>query len=126
MIATGAGISAFLIVMAPVIVKLLWGDVYSDAVPCFRILTISFFFLASFRTTSTNILLGLNKPGYTLLVSILSGITNIILDIVLTVRYGSIGAAFATLIVTVVASALSFPYVLHVIYRERSKLPEDQ
>ena len=108
-------ISAVLIVLAPYVVTILWGKQYVDAVPCFRILTLSFFFLSTFRLTSTNILLSLGKAGYTLMISIVSGVINIILAVLMTVRYGSIGAAYATLIVTIIASVLSFPYVIYVI-----------
>lgn len=108
-------ISALLILLAPYIVKLLWGSQYLDAVPCFRILTLSFFFLSTFRLTSTNVLLSLGRPGYTLMVSVIAGIANIILDVTLTMAYGSIGAAYGTLLVTIIASLLSFPYVIYVI-----------
>jgi len=110
-------ISAVLIAIAPFVVTLLWGQQYADAVPCFRILTLSFFFLSTFRLTSTNILLSIGKAGYTLAVSIISGVANIALDVLMTVRFGSIGAAYATLLVTVIASALSFPYVVYSINR---------
>lgn len=107
-----AVLCVFLIAAAPLLISILWGNNYMDAVPCFRILTVSFFFLSTFRLTSTNILLSMGKSGYTLMVSVISGISNILLDLLLTVKYGSIGAAYATLIVTILASALSFPYVL--------------
>lgn len=115
MAALSAVLSILLIVLAPFIVSILWGDQYIDAVPCFRILTISFFFLSTFRLTSTNILLSMGKAGYTLMISIVTGIANIILDVFMTIHFGSIGAAYATLIVTVLASVLSFPYVIHVV-----------
>ena len=100
------------------IISVLWGKQYDDAVPCFRILSISFLFLSGFRLTSTNILLSLGKAGYTLLVSIASGILNIFLDVFLTIKCGSIGAAYATLIITIVASLLSLPYVIYVVNKK--------
>jgi O-antigen/teichoic acid export membrane protein len=109
-------IGAIMYVFAPLIVRILWGEKYLDAVPCMRVLSVSFFFLSTFRITSTNILLALKKAGYTLVVSIITGVTNIILDVLMTIRFGSIGAAYATLIVTFLASLLSFPYVLYVVY----------
>ena len=109
-------IGLFGIVAAPLIVKILWGDKYLDAVPCMRILSVSFIVLSTFRVTSTNILLALKRTGFTLIVSIVTGVTNIILDVVLTMAYGSIGAAYATLIVTTVAAVMSFPYVMYIVY----------
>ena len=113
----GAGIY----LLAPQIVGLLWGADYLDAVPCMRILTVSFVLLSTFRVTSTNILLSLKRAGYTMFVSIVTGTANIALDVWLTVRYGSIGAAWATLIVTALAGALSFPYVMKIVYSGKEK-----
>lgn len=110
-----------LLIAGPLIIRVFWGVQYMDAVPCFRILSISFFFLSTFRLTSTNVLLSLGKAGYTLIVSIISGLCNIVLDIWLTITMGAIGAAYATLIVTILASALSFPYVLYLIYNKREQ-----
>ena len=107
--------------LAPWIVRLLWGEAYLDAVPCMRILTVSFVILSAFRITSTNILLSLKRAGYTMAVSIITGTVNIGLDVLLTMKYGAIGAAWATLIVTVLAAALSFPYVLYIVYSGKEK-----
>ena len=121
--ATGVSVllGAVVYILAPQIVQLLWGENYLDAVPCMRILTISFVVLSSFRMTSTNILLSLKRAGYTMVVSIITGTVNIGLDILLTMKYGSIGAAWATLIVTVLAAAMSFPYVLYIVYSGKEK-----
>ena len=121
-----AGVSSFigiiLFIFAKPIVILLWGAKYLDAIPCMRILTVSFVVLSTFRITSTNILLAFKRAGYTLIVSLVSGIVNIILDVYMTVHYGSIGAAYATLIVTILAALLSFPYVLYLVKWSNEKL----
>lgn len=109
-------IGLVMIVFAPQIVTLLWGPQYLDAVPCMRVLSVSFILLSTFRITSTNILLALKKAGYTMFISIVTGVSNIGLDVLLTLKYGSIGAAYATLLVTIFASLLSFPYVMYIIY----------
>ena len=114
-------LGAIVYVLAPQIVQLLWGENYLDAVPCMRILTISFVILSTFRITSTNILLSLKRAGYTMIVSLITGVANIGLDVWLTVQHGSIGAAWATLIVTVLASLMSFPYVLYIVYSGKKK-----
>ena len=115
--AVSLAIGVVMIVFAPLIIRIIWGEAYLDAVPCLRILSVSFVVLSTFRMTSTNILLALKRTGYTMFVSIISGLVNIILDVVMTIRYGSIGAAYATLIVTVFAAFLSFPYTLYIIYK---------
>lgn len=106
---------------APIIISIIWGKQYLDAVPCFRILTISFVLLSIFRITSTNLLLTLKRAGYTTIVSIITGIANIVLDVIFTIKYGSIGAAYATLIVTILASVMSFPYAIYIIYSGKQK-----
>lgn len=112
-------IGVVMIVFSPQIVVMLWGPNYIDAVPCMRILSISFIVLSTFRITSTNILLALKRAGYTMFISIISGVANIVLDILLILKYGSIGAAYATLIVAIIASLLSFPYVLYIVYSKK-------
>ena len=91
---------------------LLWGPNYLDGVPVFRVLAISFFFLGTFRSTSTNILQALGKVKFNLIVSIVAAISNFILDYFFIKNYGIMGAATATLLVTVIASMLSFPYLM--------------
>ena len=52
-------------------------------------------------------------------ISIITGLANIGLDVWLTLKYGSIGAAYATLAVTIMAAVLSFPYVIYIVYSGR-------
>ena len=56
-----------------------------------------------------------------MVVSLVTGAANIGLDVWLTVQHGSIGAAWATLIVTVLAALMSFPYVLYIVYSGKKK-----
>lgn len=108
-------ISLFLIIFAPYIITLLWGQEYLDAVVPFRILSFSYFVSASFRIPCGNILAMLRKVKVNLVVSIVSGISNIVLDMVLIQYMGSNGAAIATLSVVVISSGIAFPYLLHFI-----------
>jgi len=43
--------------------------------------------------------------------AVFSGIANIVLDIVLILRYGSIGAAYATLLVFIISSIIHFIFI---------------
>lgn len=104
---------------APLIIKILWGGQYLDAVPYFRVLSISFFCIATFRITSTNILVAIGKVNFNLTVAIISGIANIFLDYFMVLHYGAMGAALATLFISILASALSFPYLYRQIKRIR-------
>ncbi|WP_415283070.1 polysaccharide biosynthesis C-terminal domain-containing protein [Clostridium perfringens] len=93
--------------LAPFIIKILWGNDYMGAVPSFRILMIGFFISSTFRIPYGNILASLKCVRENFYNSILSGICNILLDIYLISRYGIIGAALATLIVFIVSSIFS-------------------
>ncbi|MBP5775545.1 MAG: oligosaccharide flippase family protein [Clostridiales bacterium] len=105
-------ISLVMFAFAGIAIRLLWGEQYLDGVPVFRVLAISFFFLGTFRSTSTNILQALGKVKFNLIVSIVAAISNFILDYYFIKNYGIMGAATATLLVTVIASMLSFPYLM--------------
>ena len=105
-------ISIILILFSRVAIQVLWGSQYLDGVPVFRVLALSFFFLGTFRSTSTNILQALGKIKFNLYVSVIAGVANIVLDYFFINHYGIMGAAIATLLVTVLASVISFPYLV--------------
>ncbi|SDL43894.1 Membrane protein involved in the export of O-antigen and teichoic acid [Clostridium cochlearium] len=106
-------ISTILFIIAPLIISILWGKEYLDSVTPFRILSINYFVLATFRIPCGNILAMLRKVSVNFIVSIISGIVNIILDIILIKMYGSNGAAIATLLVVIISSGIAFPYLIH-------------
>lgn len=108
-----------LIVATPLIVKIIGGAKYADSMEYFRILSISYFFLATFRLFSTNLLAIFRKTTFNLIAAGVNGVINIILDLVLIKFYGATGAAWATTISVILVSFISFPYLLHVIYSKR-------
>jgi len=110
-------ITIFLICFAKNIIYMLFGVEYFDSITPFIILSIGFFISGSFRIPLGNILFSLKKIKFNLLVSILTGLTNIILNYILIVRFGSIGAAFATLSVYTLSSILSTWYFIYLINR---------
>jgi O-antigen/teichoic acid export membrane protein len=105
-------ISIILFISAPFIISILWGKEYIDSVIPFRILAINYFVLATFRIPCGNILAMLRKVNVNFIVSIISGVANIVLDIFLIKMYGSNGAAIATLLVVIISSTLAFPYLI--------------
>lgn len=116
-----AVISFFLIVFAPFIIKLFWGRGYLDAVVPFRILSFSYFISASFRIPCGNVLAMLRKVKVNLIVSIISGTADILLDVSLIQLMGASGAALATLSVVIISSAIAFPYLTHYISMQTQK-----
>ena len=118
-------ISLLMFAFARFAILLLWGEQYLDGVPVFRVLAVSFFFLGTFRSTSTNILQALGKVKFNLIVSVVAAISNFILDYFFIKNYGIMGAAVATLLVTVIASMLSFPYLMKQLGSKPKSLKEE-
>lgn len=111
-------ISVGLFIFAPLIIKILWGDEYMDSLIPFRILAFNYFFTATIRIPCGNILAMLRMVKVNLVVSIVSGIANVILDILLIQRAGSNGAALATLLVVLISSVIMGSYLLIVLNKK--------
>uniref|UniRef100_UPI0040575628 lipopolysaccharide biosynthesis protein n=1 Tax=Agathobacter sp. TaxID=2021311 RepID=UPI0040575628 len=110
-------ICAICILFAPYIIAVLSGKQYLDAVAPFRVLMVSYFLSGTFRSLCVNVLAALRCVNYGLFISIMSAISNIIFNYVFIKQYGAIGAAYVTLSVVIVASVLSFGYMLFKLRR---------
>lgn len=99
------------ILVAPWVVPLIFGGQYADTVPCFIVLMIGYFFNATFQVPSQNVIYTQRKVRVNIIITFLSGAANCVLDIVMILRYGSIGAAWATTAVYMINSALCFGYM---------------
>lgn len=108
-------ISALLIIFAPLIVHIVFGKQYSDSVFVFRVLSVGYFFTATFRIPSGNLLVVLKKLKFNLYVCVTSGVLNILLDLWLIRVLGSVGAAFATLVVYILSGLWSTLYLQHLL-----------
>lgn len=108
-----AVISAALFLLAPWIVHLLFGKQYLDAVPVFRILSVNYFVSGTFRILSGNLLVTQRKLKFNLLVAIISSSANIAADFLFIRWWGSVGAALATVLVTLISSILSTSYLVY-------------
>lgn len=93
------------------VIPLIFGRQYEDAVSCFIVLMIGYFFSASFQVLSQNIIYTQRKVRVNIIITFLSGVSNCVLDAVLIFNYGSIGAALATTLVHVINSALCVGYL---------------
>lgn len=107
------------VLLAPYIIRIFGKDYVDSAtcVNCFRILMVSYFFSGTFRTVFGNVLFILHKVKANLVIGVVSSVLNIALDILLILKWGSIGAAIATASITVLDSVLSGA----VVYRHVSK-----
>ncbi|SHI73681.1 oligosaccharide flippase family protein [Clostridium intestinale] len=106
-------ISLVLVIFAPLIIRLLFGQQYIEAVPSFRLLSIGYFIAGTFRIPVGNILTMLKKIKYLLFVTISTGIVNIVLDYILISRIGYNGAAVTVVIVYTLSSLMTFPYLVY-------------
>lgn len=111
--ALNAAISLVLVVGAPLIIRLLFGAQYMDAVPAFRILSANYFLSGTFQVLAGNLLVTQRKLKYNLLVAVISGVVNIAANLILIQLWGSIGAAVATVCVVVLASVMNATYLVY-------------
>lgn len=115
-----AGLGAFNLLLsgvlfagAPLIIRLLFGEEYLDAVPVFRILSVNYFFSGTFRILSGNLLVTQRKLRFNLFVAVVSSLANIVADYFFIQWWGSVGAALATVLVVLISSILSTTYLIH-------------
>lgn len=104
---------------APLIMRLVFGAQYESAAPVFVVLIITYTFTALFRTIYGNILAMMHEVKANFVLSSCECVINIILDVALIKRFGSIGAAYATLLITVLSSILSGLYFNYCLRKGR-------
>lgn len=111
------GIVNFLIVVCGIILSeyiiiYIFGREYVDSIIYFKLLMIGYFFIGTFRIPFINILTAIGKLKYNLFITILSGVLNIVLNIILIKKYGSMGAVITTLSVFIFSSIISGIFLL--------------
>ncbi len=104
-------ISTVCIIFAPQIINLFFGEKYYDSITSFRILSFGYLIAGTFRIPAGNILASIKKIKVNFYNAIFSGVINIILDIVLILKYGANGAAIATVSVFIISSLISNIYL---------------
>ncbi len=90
---------------------------YKEAINVFRILMVGYFVTGTFRIPFGNILASLGNVKANLINAIITGSLNIVLDVVLISKYGSIGAAFTSLSVAIVSSIIQGTFLIRHINR---------
>lgn len=111
-------LSFFLVLFSPWIIRLVYGTKYLDAVPIFRILSINYFFSATFRIVSGNLLVTQRKLKFNFIVSFITGLINIIGDVIMIPRYTSIGAAIVTLSVVLISGFMTTAFLIYIFKRK--------
>jgi O-antigen/teichoic acid export membrane protein len=97
----------FIILFSDYVIYFLFGDKYSDSSMILKVLMIGYFFAGTLRIPLGNIIASLGKVKINLVNSIITGLSNIVLDIILILKYGAIGAAIATVLVFVLSSVIN-------------------
>ena len=113
-------LSAILCIAAPVIIRILFGEQYLDAVPIFRLLAVNYFVSGTFRILSGNLLVTQRKLKFNLFVAIVSSLTNAVADYFFIQWWGTMGAAWATVLVVLVSSILSTTYLIYT-FRQKAR-----
>lgn len=99
-------ISLFLFLFAKNIILLLFGESYLDSVSSFKILAIGYFFSATLRIPVGHVLASMEKLKFNFYNTIFCGILNIVFDIFLIKKYGSIGAAITTTSIFIISGII--------------------
>lgn len=109
-------LSLILFFGAPLIIRIVFGADYLDAVLVFRILAINYFFSGTFRILSGNLLVTQRKLKFNLIVAVVSSMVNVVADYFFIQWWGAIGAAIATVFVVFVSSVMSTLYLIHTLH----------
>lgn len=111
-------ITILLILTAPWVINTIFGSQYLDSIPIYRLLCIGYFISSSFRSPSGSILSSLGKVKVNLYISIVVGLFNIILDIIMISSYGSVGAAWSTIIVFIISAIMGNYYLFNFLNKK--------
>lgn len=112
-----AVITLLLIVLSPLIISLIFGRQYLDAVPAFCVLSLNYFFSGTFNSISGNLLVTQRELKFNFWRSIIMGGINLIGNIVLIHFFGAVGAAVSTLATGIVGGAAATGKMWSVIRR---------
>ena len=107
--------SLVLIIGSKFIINTLYTPEYSEAVLPFIILMIGFFFSAAFKIPTNNILFAMRKMRAKLIITISSGILNIIFNVSFINYFGITGAAITTTLINIFSSFLGVWYTNRIL-----------
>lgn len=107
-----------LMVFAPLIIWIIYGEKYMNVIPMFRVLSMNYL-VYCVSDIMGNMIAAVRKVKVNLAIAVFSGLLNVCLNLTLIPRLGAIGAAVATLTVSVTVALLDFVYVFR--YFRKSK-----
>lgn len=116
--------SLVLILGSKFIMNTLYTPEYSEAILPFIVLMIGFFFSATFKIPTNNILFAMRKMRFKLVITISSGILKIILNVLFINKFGIMGAAITTTFINIFSSVLGVWYTNRIL--KKMKIEEKE
>ncbi|PHF58616.1 polysaccharide biosynthesis protein [Bacillus wiedmannii] len=110
-----AFIVMILIIGAPMVIKILFGENYLESVTLFRILCIGYFIAGSFRIPAGNVLAMMRRVKFLFIINIIVGIINICMDFILIKTFSAMGAAVTTVFIITVTSVIYNIYLFFIL-----------
>ena len=107
-----------MMLFAPLIIWIIYGEKYLNVVPMFRILSVNYL-VYCVSDIMGNMIAAVKKIKINLAIAVTSGILNVCLNMLLIPTLGPIGAAVATLCVSTTVAVLDFLYVRHYFKKEK-------
>ena len=121
----GYGIMTFVLILsAKLIFGILYTHEYDEAIITFKILMMGFFFSATFKIPTSNILYAMRKLKYNLIVTITSVLFNFIFIVLFIHLFGMNGAAITTTTINILSAILLLFYMKKTMKEEGEKNEE--
>lgn len=119
-------VAAVLFFGAELIIQILYGPEYSDAVLMLKISSVGYLLSNTIRIPFGTLLLSMRKVSFNLVVCAISGVLNVILDLLLIPKYGSMGAVFTSVIVILVSGVMSSTRFVMYMKSLKNKRPMEE
>lgn len=120
------GFGAFNILLCAILIigrrfwiVILFGDQYLDSAPALCVLVLNYFIAATFAGVCGQLLTTQKKLTFNLIVGIIVAILNVVLNMLLIPSFGAVGAAFATLLGTLISATMSCIYLIKIYKSKR-------
>lgn len=121
------GAVAFIgILGASIIIPLIFGKEYIDAIPMFTVLLIGFVFYGGLQCPAMNVLYTQRKVKSILVLTIVGAILNTVFNVSLINKVGAIGAAWGTTSVHTIIGIIANIYLHYVLRKDHSKECEEK
>lgn len=114
-------IFVFIEFFAPTFISLIYGSKYLSCIPIFRVLGINFLFASTIRKLLGNMIAVTKNVKINFIHNLIAGGVNVILDITLIPSMGSMGAAIATTICTLLMSVMEIIFIARYIHKVETK-----